>query len=77
MPTRYFGVFCPDNHFNVLGTYEVEYSSSPIGTDRRVDHIEAFDCKKHDCGKTFLREQSDIAHSNWPDGEDPVYPHRP
>jgi hypothetical protein len=76
MPTRYYGVFCPDGHFNVEGTYEVEHQTSPIGVERRVDHTEEFHCKKHGCGKTFLREQSDIAHSNWPDGREPHYPHR-
>jgi hypothetical protein len=71
---RYFGVLCPNGHFVLFGGYPIEHPAAPYGTDRRVDHPTEHKCKT--CGAVFVYEQTDVAHSNWPDGRDAKYPHR-
>ena len=72
MPTRYVGLFCPDKHFNVVGTYEVEHLYAPVLVQRIWDN--QAQCEQ--CGKMFSVRQSDVAHSNFPDGRDARYPHK-
>lgn len=75
-PTRYVGVFCPDGHFNVQDTYEVEHSSAPCALHWVVDKPTHCKCRAEDCGMVFRYGQGDVAHSNWPDGREPEFPHR-
>lgn len=56
--TRYVGLFCPDGHFNVLDTYEVEHPDAPIGLDLIMDESSVFQCEE--CGKAFSYEQVDV-----------------
>lgn len=72
MPTRYVGLFCPDRHFNVVGTYEVEHMYAPVLVQRIWDT--QAQCEQ--CRKMFSFQQSDVAHSNSPDGRDARYPHK-
>lgn len=74
MPARYYGVFCPNGHFECLGEYIIEHPEAPYGTDRLVAHATEQQCKI--CGKVFTYEQADVAHSNWQDGRAAKYPHK-
>ena len=74
MPTRYVGLFCPDKHFNIVETYEVEHPYAPVLVPLIVENQAQVQCWK--CSKMFSGQKSDVAHSNWPDGRDARYPHK-
>ena len=74
MPTEYVGLFCPDKHFNIVGTYEVEHPYAPVLVQLIVENQAQVQCWK--CGKMFSGRQNDVAYSNWPDGRDARYPHK-
>ena len=74
VPNRYIGLFCPDKHFNVMETYAVAHLYAPASVHWIVDGQTQCRCKQ--CGKIFSFRQSDVAHSNSPDGRDARYPHK-
>lgn len=74
VPNRYIGVFCPDQHFNVMERYAVAHLYAPASVHWIVDGQAQCRCKQ--CGKIFSFRQSDVAHANSPDGRDPRYPHK-
>ena len=71
MPTRYVGLFCPNGHFNVQDTYEVERVNAALLLHWIVNRQAELQCKK--CRSTVSCQQSDVAHSNWRDGREPHY----
>jgi hypothetical protein len=74
MPIRYFGVFCPNGHFIQRGEYPVATLDEPCSRHLVMTDLTEIQCNQ--CGSISAYQRSDVAHSNWPDGREPQYPHR-
>jgi hypothetical protein len=73
VPIRYYGIICATcGTFNPVGSYP-NVNPGVYGTDADVSGV-PWECKN--CGQVAHYSRADVAHSDWPDGREPHYPHR-